>query len=345
MKQSSPKLAHIPISQTSTFGPTCKAKSLIGEDGRRIFVVPARSMRRCAPDRKKFFSPRRCLPFLCTGPPIGPISCHHAAPSLPVNHAASTDPLATRLPPTSPPPSPTLASRPPLHPHAAAAAPSPAASPSRAANPRRPRRSAPSLLLLRSARMLLRPRAPHRRATPLAPRTLASLATEPLLGPRLKPGDGRRIQQQCWWWPPWRRRRPGGGRHKWQGWWQRSSGLPRDGGGAPAGAARGMVPRRRDQVVGTLAARPRGTPRRRPHAPDLALPQWPAAWIRFLPGRLGSMASMAGEVLLSHLRPAAGARVLLHPPAPVLLRARIWAPALLLSLEAGAVVPIHAAVP
>ena len=86
-------------------------------------------------------------------------------------------------------------------------------------------------------------------------------------------------------------------------------------------------------------------PRQRPHAPDLALPQWLAAWIRFLPGRLGSMASMAGEVLLSHLRPAAGACVLLHPPAPVLLRARIWPPALLLSLEAGVVVPIHAAVP
>ena len=114
-------------------------------------------------------------------------------------------PLATRLPPTSPPPSPTLASRPPLHPHAAAAAPSPAASPSRAANPRRPGRSAPSLLLLRSARMLLRPRAPYRRATPPTPRTLASPATEPLFGLRLKPGDSRRIQQQCWWRPPWRR--------------------------------------------------------------------------------------------------------------------------------------------
>jgi len=205
LKQSSPKLAPIPTSQTPIFGPTCKAKSLTGEDGRRIFVIPARSMRRCAPDRKKFFSPRGCLPFLCTRPPIGPISCHHAAPSLPVNHAASTDPLATRLPPTSPPPSPRLASRPPLHPHAAAAASSPATSPSRAANPRRPGRSAPSLLLLRSARMLLRPRAPYRRATPPAPRTLASPTTEPLLGPRLKPSDDRRIQQQCWWRPPWRR--------------------------------------------------------------------------------------------------------------------------------------------
>jgi len=221
---------------------------------------------------------------------------NHAAPSLPVNHAASTDPLATCLPPTSPPPSPTLASRPPLHPHAAAAAPSPAASPSRAANPRRPGRSAPSLLLLRSARMLLQPCAPHRRATPPTPRTLASPATEPLFGPRLKPGDSRRIQQQCWWRPPWRRRRPGGGRHKWRGWWRRSSGLLRDGGGAPADAARGMVPRRRDQVVGAPAARPCGAlspapPCSRSRPPAVAgrvdpLPPWPAR-VHGIHGRRG----------------------------------------------------------
>jgi len=128
--------------------------------------------------------------------------------------------------------------------------------------------------------------------------------------------------------------------------WTTAASNRRRRGGAPAGAARGMVPRRRDKVVGAPAARPHGAPspapprsgsrprrsgRRRGSASSLA--------------RLGSMASMAGEVLLSHLCPAAGARVLLHPPAPVLLRARIWAPALLLSLEAGVVVPIHATVP
>jgi len=53
-------------------------------------------------------------------------------------------------------------------------------------------------------------------------------------------------------------------------------------------------------------------PRRRSHAPDLALPQWPAAWIRFLPGRLGSMASMAGEAL--HPHPSLAGAALLPPP-------------------------------
>ena len=255
-------------------------------------------------------------------------------------------------PPTPPPHSPTLASRPPLHPHAAAAAPSPAASPSRAANPRRPGRSAPSLLLLRSARMLLQPRAPHRRATPPAPRTLASPATEPLLGPRLKPGDGRRIQQQCWWRPPWRRRRPGGGRHKWRGWWRRSSGLPRDGGGALAGAARGMVPRRRDQVVGAPAARPRGAPspvppRSRSRPPAVAggvdpLPPWPAQVHGIhgrrgpppspLPGRCGPppsplpgrRGSMAGAPSSGHAHAAARAPVVasMAGAAPCCLRAQ-----------------------
>ena len=129
MKQSSPKLASIPTSQTPTFGPTCKAKRLTGEDGRRIFVVPARSMRRCAPDRKNFFHHADVYPFSVPARPLvrfPAITRRLAFPSItppPLTPSRRAFPRRRLLPrprspralPSIPTPRPPLRPRPPLH--------------------------------------------------------------------------------------------------------------------------------------------------------------------------------------------------------------------------------------
>ncbi|KAG2656117.1 hypothetical protein PVAP13_1KG057077 [Panicum virgatum] len=95
---------------------------------------------------------------------------------------------------------------------------------------------------------------------------------------------------------------------------------PSGGAAARRGSAR-RGPRHGPSPAGPSGGRPCRASSRRPLAGVPALrispsPQSPAVWIRFLPGRLGSMASMACEALLPHPSLAGGVhgrRALLWP--------------------------------